>query len=79
VAVDEVRRRRIFAVGDLSAGSGTITDVGAGVRLRLGLDGRWHPFTLAREQWWPAGGANPSAGLAYRAAVRARSVRRANG
>lgn len=78
-AVDEVRRRRTFAVGDLSGDSGTITDAGAGVRLRLGPDGRWHPFTLARGQWWPAGGANPSAGVAYQAAVRARSVRRANG
>lgn len=78
-AVDEVRRRRTFAVGDLSGDSGTITDAGAGVRLRLGPDRRWHPFTLAREQWWPAGGANPSAGVAYQAAVRARSARRTNG
>lgn len=78
-AEDEVRRRRTFAVGDLSGDSGTITDARAGVRLRLGPDGRWHPFTLGREQWWPASGANPSAGLAYQAAVRARSVRRANG
>jgi hypothetical protein len=78
-AVDEVRRRRTFAAGDLSSDSGTITDTGAGIRLRLGPDGRWHPFTLARQQWWPAGGTNPCAGLAYQAAVRARSARRANG
>jgi hypothetical protein len=78
-AVDEVRRRRAFAVGELSADAGTITDAGAGVRLRLGPDGRWHPFTLAREQWWPAVGANASAGAAYQAAVRARSLRRAGG
>jgi hypothetical protein len=74
-AVDEVRRRRSFAVGDLSGDSGTITDAGAGVRLRLGPDRRWHPFTLARQQWWPASGANPSPGLAYQAAVRARTAR----
>jgi hypothetical protein len=74
-AVDEVRRRRTFAAGDLSGDSGTITDTGAGIRLRLGPDRRWHPFTLARQQWWPAGGANPSPGLAYQAAARARSVR----
>jgi hypothetical protein len=74
-AVDEVRRRRSFAAGDLSGDSGTITDAGAGVRLRLGPDRRWHPFTLARQQWWPASGANPSPGVAYQAAVRARSAR----
>jgi hypothetical protein len=78
-AVDEVRRRRTFAAGDLSADSGTITDAGAGIRLRLGPDGRWHPFTLARQQWWPASGASPSAAVAYQAAVRAQSARRANG
>jgi len=78
-AVDEVRRRRTFAVGELSVDIGTITDAGAGVRLRLGPDGRWHPFTLARKQWWPAGGANASAGTAYQAAVRTRALRYANG
>jgi hypothetical protein len=78
-AVDEVRRRRAFAVGELSADAGEITDAGAGVRLRLGPDGRWYPFTLARQQWWPAIGANASAGAAYQAAVRARSLRRASG
>jgi len=78
-SVDEVRRRRTFAVGELSVGAGTITDTGAGVRLRLGPDGRWYPFTLARKQWWPASGANASAGAAYQAAVHARSLRRANG
>jgi hypothetical protein len=78
-AVDEVRRRRAFAVGELSVDAGTITDAGAGVRLRLGPDGRWHPGTLARQQWWPTSGANACAGTAYQAAVRARSLRRANG
>jgi hypothetical protein len=78
-AVDEVRRRRTFAVGELSVDAGTITDTGAGVRLRLGPDGRWYPFTLARKQWWPANGANASAGAAYQAAMHARSLRRANG
>lgn len=79
MAVDEVRRRRTFAVGELSVDPGTITDAGAGIRLRRGPDGRWHPFTLARGQWWPAGGVNASASAAYQAAVRARSLRRANG
>jgi hypothetical protein len=78
-AVDEVRRHRTFAVGDLTGEPGAITDAGAGVRLRLGPDGRWYPFTLARRQWWPAIGANASAGAAYQAGVRARSLRRANG
>jgi hypothetical protein len=79
VAVAEVRGRRTFAVGELSVESGTITDPGAGVRLRLGPDGRWHPFTLARKQWWPATGANASAGAAYQAAVRVRALRRPSG
>jgi hypothetical protein len=78
-AVDEVRRRRTFAVGELSVDAGTITDAGARVRLRLGPDGRWYPFTLARKQWWPANGASTSAGAAYQTAVRARSLRGANG
>jgi hypothetical protein len=78
-AVDEVRGRRAFADRELSAEAGAITDAGAGVRLRLGPDGRWYPFTLARTQWWPAPGANASAGAAYQAAVRARSLRRATG
>jgi hypothetical protein len=78
-AVEEVRRRRTFAVGDLTVDPGTITDAGAGLRLRLGPDRRWYPFTLARGQWWPAAGANASAAVAYQAAARARSLRRANG
>jgi hypothetical protein len=78
-AADDVRRRRTFAVGELSVDPGTITDAGAGVRLRRGPDGRWYPFTLARTQWWPANGANAFAGAAYQAAVRARAQRRANG
>jgi len=78
-AVDEVRRRRAFTIEELSVDAGEITDAGAGVRLRRGPDGRWHPFTLARTQWWPAAGANPSAGIAYQAALRAKSLRRANG
>jgi hypothetical protein len=45
--------------------------------VRLGRDGRWHPFTLARQEWWPAVGAAESAGTAYQAALRARSLRRA--
>ena len=78
-AVEEVRRRRTFAVGELAIDAGTITDAGAGIRLRRGPDRRWYPFTHAREQWWPASGANASAGAAYQAAVRTRSLRRANG
>ncbi|MBN1172050.1 MAG: hypothetical protein JXA67_07740 [Micromonosporaceae bacterium] len=77
-AVEEVRRRRTFAVGELTLEKGTITDAGAGVLLRLGPDGRWYPFTLARQQWWATSGANASAGAAYQAAIRARSLRRAS-
>lgn len=78
-AVGEVGRRRAFAVGELSVDTGSITDTGAGVRLHLGPDGRWYPFTLARQRWWPAAGASASPAAAYQAAVRARSLRRANG
>lgn len=78
-AVDEIRGRRTFAVGELDAEGGTITDSGAGIRLRRGPDRRWYPFTLARRQWWPADGADASAGAAYQAAVRVRALRRANG
>jgi hypothetical protein len=74
----EVRRRRGFAVDELSTTPGEITDTSAGVRLRLGPDARWYPFTLARMQWWPAPGANASPATAYQAAVRARSLRRAS-
>jgi hypothetical protein len=75
-AVDEVRRRRTFAIGELSVEGGSVTDAGAAVRLRRGPDGRWYPFTLARVQWWPAGGASSAAGVAYQAAVPAKSLRR---
>lgn len=78
-AVAEVRHRRAFAVGELLVEAGTITDSGAGVRIRMGPDRRWYPFTLARRQWWPASGASASAGAAYQTAVRARSLRRATG
>ena len=77
-AVGEVRRQRALAVGDLSVESGTITDPGAGVRLRRGPDGRWYPYTLARGQWWPARGAHAWAGTAYQTAVRTRSLRHPN-
>jgi hypothetical protein len=75
-AVAEVRGRRVLAVGDLAVSQGSITDPGAGVRVRLGPDARWHPFTSARQQWWPASGASDSPGAAYQAALRARSLRR---
>jgi hypothetical protein len=75
-AVAEVRGRRTLAVGDLDVAPGSVTDEGAQVRIRLGPDGRWYPFTRARGDWWPADGAAPSAGAAYQAALRARSLRR---
>jgi len=75
-AVAEVRASRALAVGDLEVAPGSVTDLGAGIRVRLGTDGRWHPFTSARGEWWPASGASPSAGGAYQAARRARSLRR---
>ncbi len=78
-AVREVRKHRALAIGELVAGQGTIGDPGAGVQIRLGPDGRWYPFTSGRDRWWPAPGAAGSPGEAYRAALRARSLRRAGG
>ena len=69
VAVAEVRRQRVLPVGDLEVAPGSVTDPGAGVRVRLGTDGRWHPFTAARSEWWPASGAAESAGAAYQSAL----------
>jgi hypothetical protein len=77
-AVTEVQGRRAFSDRELSVDAGEITEAGAGLRLRLGPDRRWYPFTFARSQWWPAIGANASVGAAYQAAVRARSLRGAN-
>lgn len=74
-AVAEIRRRRTLAVGDLEVSPGSVTDPGAGIRVRLGPDRRWHPFTSARGEWWPASGASESAGAAYESARRARSRR----
>lgn len=76
-AVAQVRAQRALPLGDLVMTLGAITDHGAGLRVRLGPDGRWYPFTHARGEWWPAAGAAPSAGAAYQAARRARSLRRA--
>jgi hypothetical protein len=76
-AVAQVRAQRALPLGDLVMTRGTITDHGAGLRVRLGPDGRWYSFTHARGEWWPAVGAAPSAGAAYQAARRARSLRRA--
>lgn len=74
-AVAQVRRNRGLAVGDLTVSAGTIADPGPGVRIRFGPDGRWYPFTRARDRWWPAPGAAPSPGSAWQAALRARSRR----
>jgi hypothetical protein len=79
VAVREVRGQRALAIGELAVSPGTITDPGAGVRIRLGPDDRWYPFTLARDRWWPAPGAAGPPGAAWQAALRARSLRRAGG
>ena len=52
---------------------------GTGVRIRLGPDDRWYPFTFAQDRWWPAPGAAEPPGVAWMAALRARSLRRAGG
>jgi hypothetical protein len=78
-AVREVDRQRGLAIGELEVSPGTIADPGAGLRIRLGPDGRWYPFTFAQDRWWPAPGAASPPGVAWMAALRARSFRRAGG
>lgn len=78
-AVREVRGQRALAIGELEVSQGTIADPGAGVRIRLGPDDRWYPFTFAQGRWWPAPGAAEPPGVAWQAALRARSLRRAGG
>ena len=78
-AVREVRRQRALAIGELEVSPGTIADPGAGVRILLGPDDRWYPFTFAQDRWWPAPGAAEPPGVAWKAALRARSLRRAGG
>jgi hypothetical protein len=56
---------------------GVFADLGAGVQIRLGPDDRSYPFTSGQDRWWPAPGATDSPGTAYKAALRARSGRRA--
>ena len=78
-AVREVRRQRALAVGELEVSPGTIADPGVGVRIRLGPDDRWYPFTFAQDRWWPAPGSTEPPGVAWKAALRARSLRREGG
>ncbi|MFC0864220.1 hypothetical protein ACFHYQ_18150 [Sphaerimonospora cavernae] len=72
-AVREIRARRGLA--GLAAEPGVVTDLAAKVQVRHGADGRWYPFTLWRDRWWPATGATISPGAAFRAALRARRAR----
>jgi len=44
-AVREVGRQRALAIGELEVSPGTIADPGAGVRILLGPDDRWYPFS----------------------------------
>jgi hypothetical protein len=78
-AVRDVRKQRALAIGELAVNPGTIADPGAGMRIRLGPDGRWYPFTCAQDRWWPAPGPAGSPGAAWQAALRARSLRRPGG
>ncbi|EDY52703.1 hypothetical protein [Streptomyces clavuligerus] len=67
---------RAAGLGTLTADSGAVTDTTAGVQIRPGPDGRWHPFTLWRaDEWRPAPGACDDPAEAFRAARRARATR----
>jgi hypothetical protein len=72
-AVQEIQGLRGFA--ELTAEPGTVTDLTAKVQIRHGADGRWYPFTLWRDRWWPASGASASPRAAFQAALRARRAR----
>ncbi|MGF2209483.1 hypothetical protein [Streptomyces albidoflavus] len=45
-----------------------LTDQAAGVQLRYGPDGRWHPYFAPYGTWQPAPGPSPDPALAYQAA-----------
>ncbi|WP_060880724.1 hypothetical protein [Streptomyces scabiei] len=75
-AAEALRASRAVALGIIDIADGAITDSTAGVQIRPGLDGRWHPFTLWRaDEWRPAPGACDDPAEAFRAARRARAAR----
>ncbi|MGQ4404417.1 hypothetical protein ACN6K4_006041 [Streptomyces hayashii] len=75
-AAEALRASRAVTLGIIDIADGAITDSTAGVQIRPGLDGRWHPFTLWRaDEWRPAPGACDDPAEAFRAARRARAAR----
>lgn len=70
-----IRSSRALGLGRLDIVDGALMDNSAGVQLRRGPDGRWHPFTSAGDEWRPAPGPSDDPVEAYRAARRARSAR----
>ncbi|MEV6581351.1 hypothetical protein AB0M92_24680 [Streptomyces sp. NPDC051582] len=75
-AAEALRASRAVTLGIIDIADGAITDSTAGVQIRPGLDGRWHPFTLGRaDEWRPAPGACDDPAEAFRAARRARAAR----
>ncbi|MFI1648290.1 hypothetical protein ACH4XT_15310 [Streptomyces avidinii] len=75
-AGNAIRASRAVPLGSIDIADGAITDSTAGVQIRPGLDGRWHPFTLWRaDEWRPAPGACDDPAEAFRAARRARATR----
>lgn len=75
-AAEALRASRAVTLGIIDIADGAITDSTAGVQIRPGLEGRWHPFTLWRaDEWRPAPGACDDPAEAFRAARRARAAR----
>ncbi|MFI7336673.1 hypothetical protein ACIBUY_01870 [Streptomyces sp. NPDC050085] len=76
-AVAEVESARRTAGRIDATVEGRITDEQAGIELRRGPDGRWHPFTRGPSgDWAPAPGAAAGARAAYEAARTAHQQRR---
>ncbi|MCX5215708.1 hypothetical protein OG689_41875 [Kitasatospora sp. NBC_00240] len=74
-AEQRIQPLRPGAPGPLTCDRNRITDMGAGLQVRLGPDGRWYPFAASGGDWRPAAGHSADPAAAFTAARRARLAR----